>query len=75
MDDGALAAAMTERWYSSKKSKTQAPIKYMDARSGSRMEVISKFKHGETVPPCGACELIVPLLLCAGEKVQCEHKT
>ncbi|MDC0719156.1 PAAR-like domain-containing protein [Nannocystis bainbridge] len=75
MDDGALAAAMTEKWYSSRKSKTQAPIRYVDARGGARMEVVAKFKHGDTVPPCGACELLVPLLLCAGGKAECEHKS
>lgn len=75
LEDGALAAAMTERWYSSKESKTQAPIKFRDARVHPREEIIDKFKHGATVPPCGACEVIVPLLLCDGGKIQCEHKT
>jgi hypothetical protein len=75
MDDGALAGAMTEQWYSSRKSKTQAPIRYVDARGGTRAEVVGKFKHGDTVPPCGACELLVPLLRCAGDKTKCDHKT
>ncbi|MFY0532212.1 hypothetical protein [Nannocystis pusilla] len=73
LNDGALPAAMTERWYSHRGSKTQAPIKFLDERQGSRKEVIDKFKHGATVPPCGACELIVPLLLCDGGKTSCEH--
>ncbi|MCY0994417.1 DUF4150 domain-containing protein [Nannocystis sp. ILAH1] len=73
LNDNALPAAMTERWYSHRGSKTQAPIKFLDERQGPRKEVIDKFKQGATVPPCGACELIVPLLLCDGGKTSCEH--
>ncbi|MFZ6177603.1 PAAR-like domain-containing protein [Nannocystis pusilla] len=75
LEDGALAAAMTERWYNSKGDKTQAPIKFVDGRVQPRQEIVDKFEHGTTVPPCGACELLVPLLLCDGGKLQCEHKT
>jgi uncharacterized Zn-binding protein involved in type VI secretion len=75
MDDGALVAAMTEQWYSSGGSKTQAPIEYIDARSGAREVKVEKFKPGQTVPPCKACELIVPLLICDGGKPSCEHKS
>ena len=75
MDDGALPAAMTEEWFSRHGSKTQAPIKYIDARSGKREVKVEKFKPGKTVPPCEACELIVPLLICDGGKDDCSHRT
>ncbi len=75
MDDGAIPAAMTEEWYSSGGSKTQAPIEFIDARSGVREVKVEKFKPGQTVPPCRACEIIVPLLICDQGKDACEHKT
>ena len=75
LDDGALPAAMTERWHSSLGKPTQAPIRYIDNREAKREEKIEAFAHGSTVPPCGTCELIVPLLLCPGEKKECTHKT
>jgi len=75
LDDGGLVDAMTEEWFSSHGSKTQAPIKFIDNRKGLREEKVEQFKGGQTVPPCRACELIVPLLLCDGEKKECAHKT
>ncbi len=74
LDDGGLPAAMTERLHSSQGKPTQAPIKYIDNREGKREEKVEAFAHGSTVPPCGTCELIVPLLLCPGEKEECTHK-
>lgn len=44
-------------------------------RERKRLEKIEKFDHGATVPPCGTCELIVPLLLCPGERKKCSHKS
>ncbi|PRQ02061.1 hypothetical protein ENSA7_56340 [Enhygromyxa salina] len=32
-----------------------------------------RFASGETVPPCGSCELLVPLLLCADDGAVCSH--
>ncbi|MCX4242314.1 hypothetical protein [Paraliomyxa miuraensis] len=66
---------MTEQWFSSGGSKTQAAIQFVDARSGTREVKVEKFKPGQTVPPCRACELIVPLPVCNGGKDACEHKT
>ncbi len=74
LDDGAIPGAMTEEWFSSAGSTTAAPIQFIDARGGARELKLRKFKVGETVPPCGSCELIVPLLLC-NQKVTCSHKT
>jgi hypothetical protein len=73
MDDGALPKAMTEEWFSSGGSKTQAAVKYIDAQSGARVEKTEKFKPGTTVPPCGACEVLVPMLMCPGGKLACTH--
>jgi len=75
LNDGAIPTAMTERWHSSGGNKTQAPIAFIDARGEARVQKLEKFKVGETVPPCGACELIVPLLICDGGKTECTHTT
>ena len=75
MQDGALPAAMTEQWFSSVGSKTQAAIEYIDNQAGLRQVKLEKFKPGQTVPPCKACELLVPLLICDGGKPTCEHRT
>ena len=75
MEDGALPTAMTEQWFSGGGSKTQAAIEYIDNQAGLRQVKLEKFKPGQTVPPCTACELLVPLLICDGGKPTCEHKT
>ena len=71
MVDGALPAAMTEQWFSSDGSKTQAAIEYIDNQTGARQVKLEKFKPGQTVTPC---ELLVLLLICDGGKPSCEHK-
>lgn len=75
LNDGAIPTAMTERWYSSGGNPTQAPVAFIDARGDAPVQKVEKFKVGETVPPCGACELIVPLLICDGGKTECTHAT
>ncbi|MFY0539694.1 hypothetical protein [Nannocystis pusilla] len=76
LDDRAVPAAMTERWYG---SETGSPIAYLEVsgtgRKRTRNRVVRKFKNGETVPPCGTCELLVPLLTCAQERPTCKHRT
>ena len=76
-DDGGVPAAMTEQLFSSLDAErgvpTKTPIRYIDNRNG-QMEVTERgFAPGETVPPCGSCELLVPLLLCADDEAVCSH--
>jgi hypothetical protein len=75
MDDKAIPKAMTERWYSSGGSKTQAPIEFImvNPETGARETKVEKFKPGQTVPPCKACVILVPLLICDGGKDTCSH--
>lgn len=40
---------------------------------GSRETRETTFLHGQTVPPCLTCELILPLLICPKEKTTCSH--
>jgi hypothetical protein len=64
LDDGGIAAALTERWFDTTRKYTGKKMTYIDNREG-KMELKSKkFAPGETVPPCATCEVILPLLLC-----------
>ncbi|WNG60446.1 DUF4150 domain-containing protein [Archangium gephyra] len=74
-EDGAYPGALTEQWFHTKKGKTKGRIKFLDARMGEAEEKVEAFGHGESVPPCGSCELILPLMLCPGdEEPKCNHK-
>jgi hypothetical protein len=70
---GAYPGALTEQWFHSKGNPTSSPIRFLEASTGKITQ--KRFGHGETVPPCKACELIIPLMLCPGEKESlCQHK-
>jgi hypothetical protein len=72
-DGGAYPGALTEQWFHSKSKPTTSPIQFFDAAAG-KVDVRA-FEHGETVPPCKTCELIIPLMLCPGEwEDKCQHK-
>jgi hypothetical protein len=75
LDDGGLPSALTEEWYHPKKQKTRSPIRYIDATNPKGGWVVKdkEFEHGSTVPPCGTCEIILPLLLCSSEEDRCSH--
>lgn len=49
---------MTERWTKDK----PAVVLYYDKIS--KKEVLGEFSSGASVPPCGTCDIILPLLLC-----------
>ncbi|MCY1005931.1 hypothetical protein OV079_10200 [Nannocystis pusilla] len=66
-----IATAMTEQWYHPKEQPTKGKVDFWDERDGARKPGSEPFAHNSTVPPCGACELIVPLLFCSEEKTEC----
>jgi hypothetical protein len=74
-EDGALPGAMTEQWYSRSREGTKSPIAVVDMRERSPDPIPLYFPHGATVPPCGTCEIVLPVLLCPGDKIQCSHKS
>jgi hypothetical protein len=74
-DDGGMPGAMTEEWYSSAQGKTRSPIAFIDARTRVPVKTEARFKHAASVPPCGTCQLILPFLLCPGDKNQCAHES
>ncbi|MCY1034642.1 hypothetical protein OV207_24535 [Corallococcus sp. BB11-1] len=72
-DNGAATGALTERWFHTEGGETMAPIQFLDAKTNTVKT--ERFKSGETVPPCRTCELIVPVMLCPGDKeAQCLHQ-
>lgn len=76
-DDGGVPGAMTELLFSSLDAdqgvSAGAAIQYIDNRDGQMKETERQFAPGETVPPCGTCELLVPLLLCDDDGAVCSH--
>lgn len=67
---GALRGSLTEQFFSPA-GRMVNPIVYVD-ESGNK--VSKTFSHGESVPPCGTCEMILPMLLCLDEGGdKCNH--
>jgi len=71
MDHGARVTGLTERWFRSDGLPVSAKIRFID-KSGREVE--RHFVHGKSVPPCMACTVILPLLICPEEEMQCQHK-
>jgi len=67
LEDGGLPGAITERWCG---SPTMAnPVAHYDDTSGERKHVTDRvFEYGDTVPPCLACDALLPFLLCDKDK-------
>jgi hypothetical protein len=67
LEKDGLPGALTERWCG---SATMAnPVEHFDDTSGERKRVTDRvFNYGDTVPPCLACDALLPLLLCDNEK-------
>jgi hypothetical protein len=75
LDNGGLPIAMTERWYHPEGQDVSRRIRYIDATSPTGQCIVADdfFAHGDTVPPCATCEVLVPLLLCFQEEDECDH--
>jgi hypothetical protein len=71
----ALLSGITERWFHSGKGRTEGRVEHL--RSDQEAPITKSFGHGESVPPCGSCNIILPLMLCTkgkeGQK-KCQHK-
>lgn len=66
MDNG-LPGALTERWCGG--GKMANPVEHFDETGGERKRVVDRvFGQGESVPPCGACDAILPAILCSKDK-------
>jgi hypothetical protein len=75
LDDGALLSGITERWFHRGMKDTEGGVEHL--RSDQENSIIKSFGHGESVPPCGTCNIVLPLLLCTDDKKKadkCNHK-
>jgi len=61
--------AMTEEWFSSLGSDMVGTVAFIDQRA----EPSDTFGNGDTVPPCGTCVVMLPLVLCDDKAPDCEH--
>jgi hypothetical protein len=67
LEDEGLPGALTERWCGS--STMANPVEYFDDTGGERRRVTDRvFQYGDTVPPCLACDALLPFLLCDKDK-------
>ena len=64
-----LPVAMTEEWFSSKGSDMVGTVAFIDQRPEPR----DVFHNGDSVPPCGTCDVMLPLILCDKDKPECKH--
>ncbi|WNG20907.1 PAAR-like domain-containing protein [Cystobacter fuscus] len=74
MQDEAWPGKITERWFHKKGSGglTGGEIEFHDVKLGAKVQ--RKFEHGETVPPCTTCGILVPLMLCVErQRPKCRH--
>lgn len=69
LEAGHAAGALTERWCGS--AVMTNPVSHYDMTSGTRRLVEDRvFNYGDSVPPCLACDALLPLLLC-DEELKC----
>ncbi len=67
LEDGGLVGAITERWCGGRPMRN--PVAHYRNVDGERVLVEDHvFVEGDTVPPCLACDALLPLLLCTKDK-------
>ncbi len=72
MQDNAFPAGITEQWFHPEGKPTRGQIKFQDKGSGT--VVAGPFEHGKTVPPCGTCCVLLPMMICPEvQERQCQH--
>ncbi len=64
-----LPVAMSEEWFSSQGTDMVGTVDFVDLRPQPR----NTFRNGDSVPPCGTCVVMLPLVLCDDEKPECNH--
>lgn len=72
LEDEAFPAGITEQWFHPEGRPTRGKIKFRDRASGT--VVAGPFAHGKTVPPCGTCCVLLPMMICPEvQERQCRH--
>jgi hypothetical protein len=68
LDSGARPAAMTEKWCNVD-GRSTGPNRHVRRLPGGGERIERRyFEHGQSVPPCATCGLILPLLICPGDE-------
>lgn len=72
MQDKAFPGGITEQWFHPEGKPTRGQIKFRDRVSGT--VVAGPFEHGKTVPPCGTCCVLLPMMICPEvQEPRCHH--
>ncbi|WP_141590253.1 MULTISPECIES: PAAR-like domain-containing protein [unclassified Myxococcus] len=72
MQDKAFPGGITEQWFHPEGKPTRGQIKFRDRVSGT--VVAGPFEHGTTVPPCGTCCVLLPMMICPEvQEPRCHH--
>ncbi len=72
MEDCAFPSGITEQWFHPEGRPTRGQIKFRDRASGT--VVAGPFAHGKTVPPCGTCCVLLPMMICPEvQETECSH--
>ncbi|WAM24126.1 PAAR-like domain-containing protein [Myxococcus sp. NMCA1] len=72
MQDKAFPGGITEQWFHPEGKPTRGQIKFRDKVSGT--VVAGPFEHGKTVPPCGTCCVLLPMMICPEvQEPRCHH--
>lgn len=75
LEDGSYVIGMTELWFHRAGGSTEGKVEYF--RVDQDKVDVASFAHGESVPPCASCNVILPLMLCPKGKnpeKRCQHK-
>ena len=64
--DGHKIKTMSERWYAP--AGGTVPVSYSRTEDKTTISVSKKFAHGESVPSCKECQVLVPEMLCDNAK-------
>jgi uncharacterized Zn-binding protein involved in type VI secretion len=72
LEHGAIPAGLTEWWY--KAGDPEAKVKVMVRDGFTAPPRLGAFGGETAVPPCGTCQVLLPMLLCPDERTPpCEH--
>lgn len=75
LSDGGVPVSMSEKWFSMADKPMQGIMQYDQvAADGSVLKdmTMKQFVPGASVPPCRTCDLLVPYLICPGDRL-CSH--
>lgn len=73
MQDKTFPGGITEQWFHPEGKPTVGKIKFRDRESGT--VVAGPFEHGKTVPPCGTCCVLLPMMICPEvQETKCQHE-